>query len=202
MSDLDKIRSANELTDYLSRIEPPKPGPYRRPRDSATLILLDGAPSEPKVLLGKRSDRHAFLPGKFVFPGGAIDPSDSRMSVTGMLDPDSQRRLLHRLARPSPTRARALALAAIRETCEETGLLIGQRNGSPDVTTFIRMEALCRNPDSSPTLRRSPTSPAQSPRLAGRVASMHAFSSRTGGTSPPNCRASSDPNPNLSNCIG
>ncbi len=134
MSDLDKIRSANELTDYLSRIEPPKPGPYRRPRDSATLILLDGAPSEPKVLLGKRSDRHAFLPGKFVFPGGAIDPSDSRMSVTGMLDPDSQRRLLHRLSRPSPTRARALALAAIRETCEETGLLIGQRNGSPDVT--------------------------------------------------------------------
>jgi 8-oxo-dGTP pyrophosphatase MutT (NUDIX family) len=96
--------------------------------------LLDGTPSEPKVLLGKRSDRHAFLPGKFVFPGGAIDPSDSRMSVAGALDTDSERRLLHRLARPSPTRARALALAAIRETCEETGLLIGQSDARPGVS--------------------------------------------------------------------
>lgn len=130
MSDLDKIKSATELADYLSRIEPPKPGPYRRPRDSATLIVLDGTPSEPKVLLGKRSERHAFLPGKFVFPGGAIDPSDSRMAVAGSLDEYSERRLLHRLSRPSATRARALALAAIRETCEETGLLIGQREVS------------------------------------------------------------------------
>jgi 8-oxo-dGTP pyrophosphatase MutT (NUDIX family) len=131
MSDLDKFKSATELTDYLSRIEPPKPGPYRRPRDSATLIVLDGTPSEPRVLLGKRSERHAFLPGKFVFPGGAIDPSDSRMAVAGALDADSERRLLFRLSRPSATRVRALALAAIRETCEETGLLIGHRDGNP-----------------------------------------------------------------------
>jgi 8-oxo-dGTP pyrophosphatase MutT (NUDIX family) len=130
MTDLDKLKSAKELTDYLSRVEPPKSGPYRRPRDSATLIVLDGAPSAPKVLLGKRSERHAFLPGKFVFPGGAVDAADSRVPVTGKLDPESERRLLHRLTRPSTTRARALALTAIRETCEETGLLIGRSDGA------------------------------------------------------------------------
>jgi 8-oxo-dGTP pyrophosphatase MutT (NUDIX family) len=130
MTDLDKIKNTDELTDYLSRIEPPKPGPYRRPRDSATLILLDGTPSDPKVLLGRRNERHAFMPGKFVFPGGAVDATDGRMAVAGALDPGSERRLLHRLSRPSAARARALALAAIRETSEETGLLIGRRDAA------------------------------------------------------------------------
>jgi 8-oxo-dGTP pyrophosphatase MutT (NUDIX family) len=52
------------------------------------------------------------------------------MTAASELDSDSERRLQHRLRRPTPVRARALALAAIRETSEETGLLIGQRNGS------------------------------------------------------------------------
>jgi 8-oxo-dGTP pyrophosphatase MutT (NUDIX family) len=125
--DIDLARK--DLADYLSRIEPPMPGPYRRPRDSATLILLDGPSHAPKVLLGKRNERHAFMPGKYVFPGGAVDAGDSRIAAAAELDGASARRLLHRLARPSPTRARALALAAIRETCEETGLLIGKRHG-------------------------------------------------------------------------
>ena len=126
MTEFDNEIARKDLADYLSRVEPPMPGPYRRPRDSATLILLDGPPSAPSVLLGKRSERHAFLPGKFVFPGGAVDAADGRMPAASALDPESERRLLHRLQRPSRARARALALAAIRETCEETGLLIGQ----------------------------------------------------------------------------
>lgn len=127
----DEIAEAvgnKDLAEYLSRIEPPMPGPYRRPRDSATLILLDGTPSAPSVLLGKRNERHAFMPGKFVFPGGAVDANDGRVASASELDADTERRLRHRLNRSSRTRARALALAAIRETCEETGLLIG----SPD----------------------------------------------------------------------
>lgn len=132
MSDLDKIRSATELTDYLSRIEPPKPGPYRRPRDSATLILLDGAPSEPKVLLGKRSERHAFLPGKFVFPGGRIDRADFAAPMVNPPHPQVEKRLMRGMQRPTAARARALAAAAIREAFEETGLLLGKRQ--PNVT--------------------------------------------------------------------
>ena len=43
------------------------------PRDAATLIVIDRSSAEPKVLLGRRHTRHAFMPGKFVFPG-FIDP--------------------------------------------------------------------------------------------------------------------------------
>jgi 8-oxo-dGTP pyrophosphatase MutT (NUDIX family) len=130
MTDIDIDLARKDLAEYLSRIEPALPGPYRRPRDSATLILLDGPPDAPRVLLGKRSERHTFMPGKYVFPGGAVDAADSRVTAATELDGDSERRLLHRLNRASRTRARALALAAIRETAEETGLLIGRREGA------------------------------------------------------------------------
>jgi 8-oxo-dGTP pyrophosphatase MutT (NUDIX family) len=97
------------------------------PRDAATLVLVDRSGAEPRVLLGRRHERHAFMPGRFVFPGGRVDAADGRMQAAGSLDPVSERRLLLRLRRPSRTRARAFALAAIRETCEEAGLLIGRR---------------------------------------------------------------------------
>ncbi|HEY7247119.1 MAG TPA: NUDIX hydrolase [Xanthobacteraceae bacterium] len=95
------------------------------PKDAATLILLDRSGPTPKVLLGKRHASHKFMPGKFVFPGGRVDPADSRMPVARRLDPAAQSRLMKRVARPSPARAHAFALAAIRETFEETGLLLG-----------------------------------------------------------------------------
>jgi len=131
MSEFKNDLAGKELADYLARIEPRVPGPYRRPRDSATLILLDGSPSAPRVLVGKRHERHTFMPGKYVFPGGAVDASDSRIKTASALDSDSERRLLANIRRPSSVRARALALTAIRETCEETGLLIGQRGEDP-----------------------------------------------------------------------
>lgn len=101
--------------------------PTMRPRDAATLILLDRRGPAPKVLLGRRHSRHAFMPGKFVFPGGRVEPYDGRMAVASDLRPEHEARLLKRLRRPSASRARAMALAAIRETCEETGLLIGRK---------------------------------------------------------------------------
>jgi 8-oxo-dGTP pyrophosphatase MutT (NUDIX family) len=104
-----------------------------RPKDAATLILIDRSGPEPKVLLGKRSERHVFMPGKFVFPGGAIDSSDELMPVAHPLDAAAEARLMVRFDNASPVRARALALAAIRETCEETGLLLGRRAESHDV---------------------------------------------------------------------
>ena len=103
----------------------------RRPVDAATLVLVDHSARKPRVLLGKRHERQAFLPGKFVFPGGRVDPEDRRMPVFGTLDADSERRLLARTVRPSATRSRALALAAIRETFEETGLFIGTAEAGP-----------------------------------------------------------------------
>jgi 8-oxo-dGTP pyrophosphatase MutT (NUDIX family) len=102
-----------------------------RPKDAATLILLDRAGAKPKVLMGKRHPGHKFMPGKFVFPGGRTEPGDRRMSVAGSLDPVVEERLLKRMQRPSPMKARALAMAAIRETFEETGLLLGSADYGP-----------------------------------------------------------------------
>lgn len=102
------------------------PGPLR-PRDAATLILLDRKGGEFRVLMGRRHMRHAFMPGKFVFPGGRTDPSDSRIVVASGLRPREEAKLTAGAGRTSLTRARAIALSAIRETYEEAGLLIGEK---------------------------------------------------------------------------
>jgi 8-oxo-dGTP pyrophosphatase MutT (NUDIX family) len=102
------------------------PGPLR-PRDAATLILLDRKGGEFHVLMGRRHIRHAFMPGKFVFPGGRTDPSDSRIAVASGLHPHEEAKLTAGAGRTSLARARAIALSAIRETYEEAGLLIGEK---------------------------------------------------------------------------
>ncbi len=101
-------------------------GPLR-PRDSATLILLDRDSKEFRVLMGRRSNAHAFMPGKFVFPGGRTDPADSRVAAAQPLHPKEEAKLLGSGSRASAARARAVALSAVRETYEEAGLLIGHR---------------------------------------------------------------------------
>lgn len=118
----------NELAEYLTRGEPRMKGPYQRPRDAASLVLVDRSKSVPRMLLGKRHDKHAFMPGVFVFPGGRVDDEDRLMKYVGKLDGTSERRLLAGSPKITPSRSRALALTAIRETCEETGLLVGRRD--------------------------------------------------------------------------
>ena len=110
------------------------PAKAPRPKDAATLIILDRSrPAGPWVLMGKRHGRHAFMPGKYVFPGGRVEPADRRMPVAEELDPLIEAKLNARVKRPSPAFARALALAAIRETFEETGLAIGAESaGAPE----------------------------------------------------------------------
>ncbi|HEV2503379.1 MAG TPA: NUDIX hydrolase [Mesorhizobium sp.] len=99
----------------------------KRPRDAATLILLDRKGNDFHVLMGRRHAAHAFMPGKFVFPGGRTDPADSRVPVATGLHPEDETKLTVRAGRTGPTRARAIALSAIRETYEEAGLLIGRK---------------------------------------------------------------------------
>src|SRR5262249_36593108 len=120
-----------EVRKYLARTKVTATAPYRRPKDAATLILIDRTGSEPRVLFGKRHESHAFMPGMFVFPGGGYDAIDGRMHAVGRLDVLTARRLLAGSPKINATRARGLALAAIRETSEETGLLIGQRDPRP-----------------------------------------------------------------------
>jgi len=104
-----------------------------RPKDAATMMILDRSGARPKVLMGKRHPGHKFMPGKYVFPGGRIDAGDRRMVATGALPQICEDRLGKRVIRPSAGKARALALTAVRETFEETGLLFGSAEfGAPE----------------------------------------------------------------------
>ncbi len=108
--------------------------PDSEPRDAATLMLIDRSGAVPKVLLGRRHHSHKFMPGKFVFPGGRIEALDRAMPALSELHPDTEKKLLERVAQPSTDFARGLALAALRETAEETGLLLGEKGDAPPET--------------------------------------------------------------------
>jgi 8-oxo-dGTP pyrophosphatase MutT (NUDIX family) len=129
MSDVlaDRIERMTRFVKRMNEVERDLTSPYVRPKDAATLILVDRDGRVPKVLLGKRHQGHKFMPGKFVFPGGRVDPADRRMPIARPLDPATEAHLMKRLQHPSAAKARAFALAAIRETFEETGLLVGVR---------------------------------------------------------------------------
>src|SRR5271155_1811722 len=105
--------------------------PYRRPVDAATLILVDRSGAIPKVLVGKRHDKVVFQPGKIVFPGGRVDPADNRVPVAAPIPVALEANLLMGSPKIIPSRARALAVAAIREACEETGLCLGKKPHGP-----------------------------------------------------------------------
>ena len=109
-----------------------KPPTGARPILSASLILVDRTGREPRVLMGRRHEQDRFMPSKYVFPGGRLDPCDRRMAAAGALPGAAEARLA-RLAHRSPGLPRALALTAIRETFEETGLMIAERGyGAPE----------------------------------------------------------------------
>ncbi len=124
----------DELAEHLTRAERvednPGNAPKIRPRDAATLVVVDRSRGEPHVLVGRRHDRHAFMAGKFVFPGGRLERSDARMKSLGSLKKVCERRLLFGLPASAKNKARTLALTALRETLEETGLVVGRRHKS------------------------------------------------------------------------
>jgi 8-oxo-dGTP pyrophosphatase MutT (NUDIX family) len=98
--------------------------PISKPKDAASLILVQRGKHATRVLMGERHRNHAFLPGRVVFPGGRVDIGDLRVVVPTDLRPEIRSKVA---VGSSPERARGLALAAVRETFEETGYLVGER---------------------------------------------------------------------------
>ena len=94
-----------------------------KPKDASSLVILKKTNSDVKVLLGKRSDKTRFMPGAWVFPGGVVDKNDYKIKINTSINPKIIPRLI---VSNNINNANALALAAIRETAEETGLFLGK----------------------------------------------------------------------------
>ena len=92
-----------------------------RPRDAATLILHRIGTGGHEVLMGRRPQASRFMPGVYVFPGGAVEVGDKSVRPATAL---SQSVTLSLKVAGSVARARALAVSAVRETFEETGLML------------------------------------------------------------------------------
>jgi 8-oxo-dGTP pyrophosphatase MutT (NUDIX family) len=99
-----------------------------RPRASASLIVIDRSCNEPRFLLGRRHDAHAFMPGKFVFPGGKLERGDARLPAVPLTDETAG--LLSR-ANARAASAHALAIAAVREAWEEAAISIAAGKTQP-----------------------------------------------------------------------
>jgi 8-oxo-dGTP pyrophosphatase MutT (NUDIX family) len=105
----------------------PRLDPPARARDAATVVLLrEGAGGALEVYLVKRSRMVDFMAGAHVFPGGRLDKGDSSPSACALLSTDTAA-LQDRLGEPlQAAHAAGLFVAAVRETFEEAGLLLGR----------------------------------------------------------------------------
>jgi 8-oxo-dGTP pyrophosphatase MutT (NUDIX family) len=106
------------------------------PRDAATVMVLRpesaaGKPGDaPEVLMLRRPAAMAFAPGAYVFPGGSVDPDDGDPDIGWVAGPTPEE--FGRLLGCTAESARALVCAAVRETFEESGVLLaGGADGAP-----------------------------------------------------------------------
>ena len=98
-------------------------------RDAATVVLIRDGAQGLEVYLVKRARTVDFMAGAHVFPGGRLDKADSAPAACALLSADTA--ALHRRLGEdvSPTHAAGLFVAAVRETFEEAGLLLGSLAG-------------------------------------------------------------------------
>ena len=116
-------------------------------RHASTVIVLRDRTTNPRVLMGQRGAKAAFMPNKFVFPGGAVDAADADVAFAKPLADLCATRLTERGDGVTPN---ALAAAAIREMVEETGLRISAPTDNAITTDWDNFDRDGEGPDASP----------------------------------------------------
>jgi 8-oxo-dGTP pyrophosphatase MutT (NUDIX family) len=101
------------------------------PHDAGSLVLVRQGPGGPEVLLGRRAGKHRFLPNVYAFPGGRVDLSDKSEIP---IKPLNNNNLL----------LQSSAVAAVRETWEETGIPLGLLDGDRLRPDLSGLHYLCR----------------------------------------------------------
>ena len=95
-----------------------------KPKDASSIIVLKRNKGKVMVLMGRRPLTAKFMPGVYVFPGGAVEKDDFKIgkyyNLTSKLSKSKDKA-------SSTNHSIAIQLAAIRETAEETGLFLGKR---------------------------------------------------------------------------
>ena len=106
--------------------------------DAASIILADTTGECARILMGLRQPDNIFLPNKWVFPGGRVEASDRAVVCRDCLTPDDEAALMHGLPGDTETSwATTVALAAIRELCEETGVALGLAASGDDMLADV-----------------------------------------------------------------
>ena len=105
-------------------------------RPAATLVLWRSGTAGPEVLMGQRGAQAAFMPSKYVFPGGAVDDGDEAGACDIAIAPECHQRLTLNCPADAPS-PKAMVAAAVRELLEETGLRLVSKPQSSPVMRFI-----------------------------------------------------------------
>jgi 8-oxo-dGTP pyrophosphatase MutT (NUDIX family) len=130
------LRAKERRVDYRARV-PVVPVP------AATVILLRDSDAGPEVLLLARHARSEFLPDMYVFPGGRVEDEDHLLAerVAGL----SRAAASARLGTVPAEQALGFFVAGVRETYEESGILLARRRGSSELLDAASAEALSRH---------------------------------------------------------
>jgi 8-oxo-dGTP pyrophosphatase MutT (NUDIX family) len=144
-------------------------------RDAATVVVLRDLDTRPRVLMGQRGAKAAFMPNKFVFPGGAVDAEDAEAPLADTVSELCRRRLAEDAEADI---SHALAAAAVRELWEETGQILGQAGHWPDSPTenWAGFAATGHLPTAAPLqfVFRAITPPGRPRRFDARFFLLHA----------------------------
>ncbi|HJN76778.1 MAG TPA: NUDIX domain-containing protein, partial [Myxococcota bacterium] len=98
-------------------------------RPAATVVVLRDGPRGPEVFLVQRSAKSGFMPLAHVFPGGRVDDADSLVPVLGAEA---------HVRRMGCDDATAYVVAAVRETYEESGVLLARGEGDDSIRTALQ----------------------------------------------------------------